>query len=180
MAKSVSDLKGIIHPPATPVTIEDMHAAVGAAIQADWRRAFGDPQQAAIDFRNALLDRPWLDAPGVCALVGAHVEPADTTAHVARLCAQRTLLGVWSERDDAFRYPDFQFDARGQLRPELAALLASLPDEADRGGWRRAFWLYSPHALLDGQAPAEAFVSDPERVIDVARREFKGDPNANG
>jgi hypothetical protein len=42
--------------------------------------------------------------------------------------ARRGLLGVWSEQDQEFRYPDFQFDARGQLRPELATLLAYLPD----------------------------------------------------
>jgi hypothetical protein len=179
MAKSVEHLKGIIHPPATPVTVEDMHTAVAAAIQADWRQAFGDVQQAAIEFRDALLDRPWPDAARAVALLGARVEPAGATAYVARLCARQALLGVWSKRDQAFRYPDFQFDARGQLRPRLAALLGNLPGGADRGGWRRAFWLYSPHARLDGQAPAEVFVSDPERVIDVARQEFKGDRNAN-
>ena len=58
MAKSVEDLKGIVHPPATPVTVEDMHEAVGAAIQANWRQASGGPLRAAIDICNALLDRP--------------------------------------------------------------------------------------------------------------------------
>jgi hypothetical protein len=177
MAKSVEDLKGIIHPPATPVTVEDMHAAVGATIQADWRQASGDAQ-APSDFREALFERPWLDAAGVVALVGARVDPAGAMAYVARLVAGGALLGVWSEREQAFRYPDFQFDTRGQLRPELAALLANLPGEADRGGWRRAIWLYSPHTWLDGQVPAEIFVSEPQRVIDVARREFKGDRDA--
>jgi hypothetical protein len=180
MAKSVEQLKRITHPPATLVTVEDMHTAVAAAIQADWRQAFGDMQQAAIEFRNALLDRPWPDAARVVALLGARIEPGGATAYVARLCARRALLGVWSERDQAFRYPDFQFDARGQLRPRLAALLANLPGGAeDRGGWRWAFWLYSPHARLDGQVPAEVFVSNPERVIDVSRQEFKGDRNAS-
>jgi hypothetical protein len=77
-----------------------------------------------------------------------------------------------------FLYPDFQFDRSGAIREDIAELLAVLPSEDDRGGWRRTFWLYSPHALLDDRTPAEIFIDDPTRVIAVAREEFLGDLDA--
>src|SRR6185437_17095952 len=80
------------------------------------------------------------------------------------------LLGVWSKRDRRFVYPAFQYDQHGKLRPKAAELLSILPDDADRGGWGRAFWLYSPHALLDGLLPAESFTSEPVRVLEAERR----------
>ncbi|SRR5258708_18456288 len=62
--------------------------------------------------------------------------------------------------------------------PDVAELLAILPDRDDLGGWRRAFWLYSPHALLEGRAPSDVFVTDPQRVIGVATRGFAGSQDA--
>lgn len=64
------------------------------------------------------------------------------------------LLGVWDPTANTFRYPDFQFDAAGQLLPQVATLLAALaehPDrtpDADPDGWRRAYWLYQPFRSL--------------------------------
>lgn len=137
-----------------------------------------DPHQAAIEFRDELLRKNWLDAESVAALVGTR-PGNDANRHAARLRAQGTLLGVWSAQDRGFLYPDFQFNAGG-VRPEVSKLLKVLPVERDdRSGWRRAFWLYSPHAKLDGKMPVDAFVSDPSLVIDVARSEFQGEPDAS-
>ncbi|MDZ7514380.1 hypothetical protein U5F72_21515, partial [Stenotrophomonas muris] len=36
-------------------------------------------------------------------------------------------------------------------------------------------WLLSPHALLDGAAPAEVLVSDSASVLKAARAEFLAD-----
>jgi hypothetical protein len=36
------------------------------------------------------------------------------------------LLGVWSEGEHPFRYPDFQFDLAGQVRPEVPWLLGTM------------------------------------------------------
>ncbi|WP_233518989.1 hypothetical protein [Paraburkholderia xenovorans] len=52
------------------------------------------------------------------------------------------------------------------------------PRDDDRDGWRRASWLYSPHALLDEQTPADVFPDSPLRVIKGAPVEFRGDPDA--
>jgi hypothetical protein len=92
--------------------------------------------------------------------------------------AKGALLGVWSAPLRGFVYPDFQFDRSGNLRMDVAELLAVLPCDNDSGGWRRAFWLYSPHALLDGQTPADVFAGAPKRVIKAAQNEFWGNLDA--
>jgi hypothetical protein len=96
-----------------------------------------------------------------------------------RLRSNGSLLGVWDAPKRTFRHPDFQFDHHGQIRPEVADLLKILPGgDEDRGGWRRAFWLYSPHRQLGGETPADVFARDAQRVIEVAKREFQGDRDA--
>ncbi|MEX3791377.1 hypothetical protein [Paraburkholderia sp. BR14374] len=134
--------------------------------------------QAAIDFRNELLAEGWPDGKRVAEMAGASVgkNPAQ---YAARLRSGGALLGVWDAPERTFRHPDFQFDTHGQLRSEVAKLLAVLPGaDDDRGGWRRAFWLYSPHAQLGNETPAAVFPRDAERVIEVAKREFRGDRDA--
>ncbi|CAB3736367.1 hypothetical protein LMG24238_06223 [Paraburkholderia sediminicola] len=135
---------------------------------------FAAARREAINFRDALLRNRWPDDSRVAGSVEAP-PLADARAFLADVRAARLLLGVWSEAQRGFVYPDFQFDLSGKLRPEVSKLLMVLPDDDDRGGWRRAFWLYSPHALLDGLPPAEVFVSDPGRVLKAAAREFSGD-----
>ncbi|WP_277185174.1 hypothetical protein [Caballeronia sp. BR00000012568055] len=136
-----------------------------------------DPEQAAIDFRNQLLAKNWRDGKGVAALLGMATEVANPNQYAYRLRKDGALFGVWSAKDRGYRYPDFQFE-RGMLRPETAELLSVLAALEDSGGWRIAFWLYSPHALLDGNKPADVFVTAAQRVIDVARQEFGGEQDA--
>lgn len=132
---------------------------------------------AAVEFRDELLEKGWPDDRGLAALSGNAPGPgAAVCASQAR--ANRALLGVWSEPRHCFLYPAFQFHSSGAIRKEVAELLAVLPSGDDRGGWRRAFWLYSAHALLDDGVPAEIFIDDPTRVIAVAREEFLGDREA--
>jgi hypothetical protein len=135
---------------------------------------FAAAHQGAINFRDELLRNRWPDDRRVARSLEVSAS-ADGRAHLAHARAARLLLGVWSEAQGRFVYPDFQFDRFGRLRPEVSELLLVLPGDDDRGGWRRAFWLYSPHALLDGLPPAEVFVSDPHRVVNVAVREFSPD-----
>lgn len=130
------------------------------------------PHQAAIDFRNELLAIGWPDGKRVAEMARASVgkNPAQ---YAARLRSNGSLLGVWDAPERTFRHPDFQFDMHGRLRPEVAELFKVLPGaDEDRGGWRRAFWIYSPYPRLDEEAPAETFARDAERVIEVAKREF--------
>jgi hypothetical protein len=177
--KPVTALAGLANPPAAPMASEDVREVIGNRAQTDSKRTFNEPQQAAIEFRNELLDRQWPDAAQMSALTGAQLGLNEAKAYAASLRNQRVLLGVWSIRDRGFRYPGFQFETSGQLRSDVAELLAILPDNDDRGGWRRAFWLYSPHARLDGAEPAEVFVTDPQRVIMVAKQQFGGDRDAS-
>jgi hypothetical protein len=134
--------------------------------------------KVATAFREELLGKGWPDAGRVAELARLPPEQKDA-AHAAQTRRTGALLGVWSAPQHRFVYPDFQFDHSGALREHVAELLALLPaNKNDRGGWRRAFWLYSPHSLLDGQTPADVFANAPIRVIAVAREEFLGDPDA--
>ncbi|ABE29367.1 hypothetical protein DR64_1317 [Paraburkholderia xenovorans LB400] len=134
--------------------------------------------RAAIDFRDELFGRNWPDDTGI-GQFAALPASEDVRDYAARARAAGILLGMWCAPRRAFVYPEFQFDPVGKLRPDVAELLAILPNDDDRGGWRRTFWLYSPHAYLDGQSPAEVFGSDPARVLDAARDEFAGDHDAH-
>ncbi|CAD6514411.1 hypothetical protein LMG24235_00913 [Paraburkholderia sabiae] len=87
------------------------------------------------------------------------------------------LLGVWEAQRERFLYPDFQFDDDGRLIPEVSLLLRMLPAGGDGAGWRRAFWLYSPHALLEGSAPSSIFALDPLKILEVAKAEFNVSPD---
>ncbi|WP_329601629.1 hypothetical protein [Paraburkholderia antibiotica] len=132
---------------------------------------------SAIEFRDELLERGWPDDIQVAELADEAPGPEATTFAI-RAQASGDLLGVWCAPRHCFLYPDFQFHRSGAIRKDVADLLAVLPSEDDRGGWRRTFWLYSPHALLDDRTPAEIFFDDPARVIAVAREEFLGDREA--
>ncbi|SIO48365.1 hypothetical protein SAMN05444172_2257 [Burkholderia sp. GAS332] len=130
----------------------------------------------AIRFRDEILGKGWPDARHVAELAGFSTEQK-RTAYAIQARATGALLGAWSAPQHRFIYPDFQFNRLGILRKDVAELLAALPpNNDDRGGWRRVFWLYSPHPLLDGQTPADVFANAPVRVIEVARVEFQGDP----
>jgi len=141
--------------------------------------AKGDAHQEAIAFRNELLSRNWPDGKRVAEMAGAGSR-SNPHQYAARQRSNGALLGVWVAAERTYRHPEFQFDAHGAIRPAVADLLKVLPDnDEDRNGWRRAFWLYSPHALLSGETPAEVFALDPQRVVEAAREEFCGDPNAH-
>jgi len=135
-------------------------------------------QPAAMDFRNPLLGLDWPDGKRVAQLAGTQ-SATNPNRYATRLRSQRRLLGVWSAQRKTFFHPMFRFDRLGQLRPEVGKTLEILPDNDDRGGWERAFWLYSPHPLLDGKIPAEVFVGEPQKVIAVAKKEFVGNQDAN-
>lgn len=141
-----------------------------------------NPRLAAIEFRNELLRLRWPNSVRVAELNGIEAESGAQWARDMRRAGE--LLGVWSAPAREFVHPDFQFDQYGKLRHAevraLLALLALCPDftqEADRGGWKRAFWLYgkSPR-LLDPagemQAPAPRFSANPDVVIALASEEL--------
>lgn len=135
------------------------------------------PKDAVLVFRDELLANRWPDDSRVAELIGVPRDQ-DAVGHIRALRISGSLLGVWSDARHRYVYPWFQFDLNGALLPGIASLVENLPFPDDGGGWRRAFWLYSPHALLNGALPADVFITDPTRVIEVAKCEFNGDPDA--
>lgn len=94
------------------------------------------------------------------------------------------LLGVYVTKPaPSYRYLDWQFGADGEPIEHLAETLSVLREfgpfeiESDglarSNGWGEAEWFLSPHALLDGVAPAEALATDPARVLRAARSKFE-------
>jgi len=129
------------------------------------------PLEAARARRTQLLKEvKWLDAGQVHEQQTGgdpNVPGANNTA--SRLRRRGELLGAWDGRE--YLHPAFQFDRRtGQVMPEMKDLIELLPK--DRGGWRQTFWLFQPHALLDGKRPADVFPTDPHAVIEAARSTF--------
>ncbi|WP_144021234.1 hypothetical protein [Caballeronia sordidicola] len=143
------------------------------------KSALHDPHKVSIDFRDELLAKNWLDDQRVFEMTGTRPK-ANAHHYAAHLRVAGALLGVWVARNRSFRYPDFQFHTQHGLRPEVSDLLRVLPsNEDDRGGWRRAFCLYSPHGLLNGDIPAGVFAGEPQRIVDVAMLEFNEDSDAH-
>jgi hypothetical protein len=132
---------------------------------------------AAVEFRDRLLANNWPDDTTVAERMDAQLR-IDARHALTGMRLGGMLLGVWSAPRECFIYPDFQFDNDGRLIPEISMLLRILPAEDDDSGWRRAFWLYSPHALLDGSTPSEIFALDPLRILEVANAEFNTSPDS--
>ncbi|MFM0497231.1 hypothetical protein [Paraburkholderia caledonica] len=150
-----------------------MEAAGGSATQ----RSGASALEASIDFRETLLANNWPDESSLPGLVRtSHGGDARTALPLMR--SGGVLPGVWSALRECFPYPDFQFGDGGRLIPEVLPLLGILPAEGDDAGWRRAFWLYSPHALLDGSVPSSIFALDPLRILEVAKAEFNVSPES--
>jgi hypothetical protein len=100
---------------------------------------------------------------------GADQNASGLNNTTGRLRGRRELLGAWDGRE--YLHPAFQFDREtGQVMREMKDLIQLLPK--DRSGWRQMFWLFQPHALLDGKCPADLFPTDPHAVIEAARSTF--------
>jgi hypothetical protein len=126
------------------------------------------PLQAARARRVQLLKEvKWLNAGQVHEQqTGGDPNAPGANNTASRLRRRGELLGAWDGRE--YLHPAFQFDRRtGQVMPEMKDLIGLLPK--DRGGWRQTFWLFQPHALLDGKRPADVFPTDPHAVIEAAR-----------
>jgi len=127
--------------------------------------------EAATDLLARLLANNWPDESKLLGLVKTSYG-ADAKYALTLMRSGGVLLGVWSALHQRFLYPDFQFNNDGHLIPEVSLLLRILPAEGDDAGWRRAFWVYSPHALLDGRTPSSIFALDPLKILEVAKAEF--------
>lgn len=91
--------------------------------------------------------------------------------------SERRLIGVRRRGHRGVLVPGFQFDGSGRVFPVIADLLAVLPDD-DAVDWAGALvmFLCDPNGWLpDGGRPVDLLATDPDVVLDAARREFDQD-----
>ncbi len=103
---------------------------------------------------------------------------SEATTYAIRAQAHGDLLGVWSAPRHCFPLPGLPVHLLRRHTGGRCHTPRILPSEDHRAGSRRAFWLFSPHTLLEGRTPAEIFIDDPARVIAAAREEFQFDRDA--
>jgi hypothetical protein len=163
------------------------------------------PEQLATARREANLVRAraekWPKSDVVDQMMGS--PPAtDGRRRTHDMRAGGELLGIWSDAEQTFYYPLFQFLPDGCVHPKWPLLLTALcaiptlsPME-DPTGWGRFGWLtqlrgalserdLAESASMDGVAPneaqlsrkprtpAEVFNVDPDAVIDLARTDAR-------
>jgi hypothetical protein len=148
-------------------------------------------RRVSVELRDEFLKAGWPSAAALAPLFNCSVQ--NTQCLLTKLREAGKVLAVWSQPDETYVFPPFQFNDTG-VRPEVESLLAVLNAIAglapafDRGGWARVFWLYgcsaslSEAALRLGTSPApraasDVFATSPHAVIDLARREATDDPN---
>lgn len=139
--------------PVAPATPLDRLAAARArreAILADGRWLTSD--EVALEARGALVD-------------------SNAAQYASRLRREGRLFGVRVRGQ--YRHPEFQFQKNGEVHPAMAKLIALLP--TSEANWTAAFWLFQLTRALEGRRPVDVFPADPQRVIDFAEREFRGD-----
>ena len=126
--------------------------------------------EAARQRRAQLLkDEHWLNSGDVHLQQGGSPSAPGANNTASRLRRKGELLGAWDGHE--YQHPAFQFDQRtGRVMPEMRELLEILPKE--QSGWRQVFWLFQPHALLDGERPADVFQDQPQSVIGAAHSTF--------
>lgn len=115
--------------------------------------------------RNALLATPFHTYASLSELRDS--TESSTRTWVARRRQAHQLFTV----DHAGRtlIPAFQFDEHGNLRTELAPILAALA-EGEVWDWSLWTWLTSPTSFLSGEVPQRVATSDPARALRAAQR----------
>ena len=120
--------------------------------------------------RELLSNSDWLSADDVANRLGGKTG-------LRELRETRLLFGVWDPDNRNWRYPSFQFKDELGLRPVIANLLDILPP-GNGSGWSQVEWLYAPHPRIDSRPPVEIITSEPDRVLELARKQFSSHPDA--
>lgn len=152
-----------------------------AAVRPDTHPPERQILQDAAAQRHALAAQ-WLSAAQVSAGLGS--QAANGSHRASQLRRDGQLLGAYvSHPSPSYRYPTWQFRADGQPIAHMTEILRVLrdfgpferePDGLRRTtGWGEVEWFLTPHALLDGAAPADMLGTDPGRVLQAARTEFE-------
>jgi hypothetical protein len=122
--------------------------------------------------RKELLNQvSWLDTAGVSVRQGGGESQAESEAIVRALRHANALFGVWSGSE--YLHPVFQFDPQtGSLRPQMREMLEVLPQKFTE--WQKCYWFFQTNEGLNGACPADVFLTDPQTVLQLARRSFTG------
>lgn len=115
--------------------------------------------------REELLATLWHTYATLGEVRGTSLDATRFAVHKA--ASEHRLLVV--PHDERAIVPAFQLDAAGELRAELAPVLAPLLT-ARMDPWRAWAWLTQPAALTLGQAPEQAAVADPDLARVAAER----------
>lgn len=113
--------------------------------------------------RELLSNSDWLTVDDVANRVGGR--------SLRQLRETRLLFGVWDPDNRNWRYPSFQFQEDLGLRPVIKELLDILPP-GNGSGWSQIEWLYAPHPRIDSRPPVEIITSEPDLVVELARKQF--------
>jgi hypothetical protein len=121
--------------------------------------------------RNALAREALLQEFG--ALTSAEV--ADIAG--SRAANKAALANRWKQEGRIFPithhgqtlFPSYQFDAEGQPRPAIAAVLSTLGQQSR--DWELAIWFISSSGWLGGRRPVDLLEGDPAAVAKAARHE---------
>ncbi len=144
-------------------------ASVLAALAPDPERAIITTERLAqihlqVEARNAFVDAVPMFTSAMIGEVGGS-SAKNASAMASRWKSAGRIFAVPSGRTDL--YPAFQFDEDGKPRPAIAEVLRQLAGESD---WAIALWWTAPSGWLDGRLPLSVLDTDPQAVIDAARR----------
>lgn len=129
---------------------------------------------ASAEARTA-LSADWLNSCAFENLLQLHGSNGQT---LCQLTESGSVLGVWLPEKEEVFYPAWQLTPSNEPVPVLAELLSLLRGpygvaEGERtSGWEEIEWLTAEHALLGGSSPSMMLATDPELVLEVARRHF--------
>jgi hypothetical protein len=105
-----------------------------------------------------------LSSTDVAELAGSTASNRAATAN--RLRTQRKAFTV--DVDGAQRFPGFQFGENGRPLSVIADVLAAVGNRLT--GWELALWFTGSSDWLGGERPVDVLDSDPEPVVEAARR----------
>jgi len=123
--------------------------------------------------RDHLIEvrRQMLDKAGSLSSDDLAAAAESITTNVSQYAAdQRSAGAIFGVKfGKEWRYPAFQFDSKGHVRPDMKAVLAAL--SPDLQGWDRLHWFLAPHETLKGKTPLELWKKSPLKVIEAAHTE---------
>ena len=151
----------------------DFDALVSAMHSSEWQaRGMMAPEQRILRSMQS-QGITLLTADEVCSMrTTTDTDPLKTLTDEYRRGA---VLGIHIKSE--WRYPDFQFDQNGMVKPSTRAFLKYILESGghEHGGWDVVSWLVSGNAALDYFSPFKWLDSRPDDVHQASRVFFSKD-----